>query len=230
MFAARNRSTDIRPARARVHAEKPSLVAIVDDDALMLSALRRLLVPAGFAVETYPSGAALLADPNLDRASCVILDARMPEMAGIEVQARLKQCVADMPVIFLSGSADIPIAVAAMREGAVDFIQKPFDRDTLVACVRRAVDLHSEREGPERHEVLARLHSLTTRERNVLGLVVAGRTCKQIARNLGGSHRTIEVHRHHIMEKMAASSLADLVRMRLLAGDEPPLSRSGTDP
>ena len=220
MFAAQDRSTAIRPAH--VHAEKPPLVAIVDDDALMLSALRRLLLPAGFAVETYQSGAEFLADANLDQASCVILDARMPEMAGVEVQARLKQCVADMPVIFLSGSADIPVAVAAMREGALDFIQKPFDRDKLVACVRRAVELHaSEREGQERHEVLARLHSLTTRERSVLEQVVAGKTCKQIARNLGGSHRTIEVHRHHIMEKMAASSLADLVRMRMLAGDEP---------
>jgi len=220
MFAAQDRSTGIRPVG--VHAEKLPLVAIVDDDALMLSALRRLLLPAGFAVETYQTGAALLADANLDQASCVILDARMPEMAGVEVQARLKQCVADIPVIFLSGSADIPIAVAAMREGALDFIQKPFDRDKLIACVRRAVDLHaSEHEGQERREVLAKLHTLTTRERSVLGQVVAGKTCKQIARNLGGSHRTIEVHRHHIMEKMAASSLADLVRMRMLAGGEP---------
>jgi FixJ family two-component response regulator len=220
MFAAQDRSTGIRPAR--VHAEKPSLVAIVDDDALMLSALRRLLLPAGFAVETYQSGAALLADANLDQASCVILDARMPEMAGVEVQARLKQCVADIPVIFLSGSADIPIAVAAMREGALDFIQKPFDRDKLIACVRRAVDLHDQvTDDEERRGVLSRLHSLTPREHSVLELVVVGRTCKQIARSLGGSHRTIEVHRHHLMEKMAASTLADLVRMRLLAGDEP---------
>jgi len=221
MFVTQEWPTRVRRQAVRTRAGAQSLVAIVDDDALMLSALRRALAPEGFAVETYESGAALLAAANLDQACCVILDAAMPQMTGIEVQARLKQRAADVPVIFLSGSSDIPIAVTAMRLGAVDFIQKPFDRDKLVASVHQAIDRYCRvHDGEGRREMLRKLHSLTPRERSVLELVVAGRTCKEIARALGGSHRTIEVHRLHIMEKMAAHTLADLVRMRLLAGEE----------
>ena len=197
------------------------LIAVVDDDTLMLSALSRTLSPAGFAVETYESGAALLGTASFDRTCCVILDASMPDMSGIEVQACLKQIAADVPVIFLSGSSDLPIAVTAMREGAVDFIEKPFDRDTLIARVRAVSERRARPQASEeRRVVLHKLESLSPRERSVLDLVAAGQTSKQIARALGGSHRTIEVHRFHIMEKMAAHTLADLVRMRLLAGEE----------
>jgi FixJ family two-component response regulator len=207
-------------ARTSANADQP-LVIVVDDDDLMRSALRRLLVSAGFATELYASGPEFLAMGRLDQQCCVILDVGMPGMNGLEVQARLKQLRMEAPVIFLTGLSDIPIAVSAMREGAVDFVEKPFDNDDLLARVRQAIERHSQRRQDimEEREVLRRLDSLTARECSVLELLVSGKTNKEIARSLGASHRTIEVHRRHIMEKMAASSLVDLVRMRLL-GDK----------
>ncbi len=145
----------------------------------------------------------------------------MPGMSGLEVQASLKQRRAALPVIFLTAAADIPIAVAAMREGAVDFIEKPFENEHLLTRVRQAIErsLDDMRRAEERNRTLHRLETLTPREHEVLELVVSGMTAKEIARKLGASHRTIEIHRGHVMEKMAAASLADLVRMRLLAQD-----------
>ncbi|MDR3387056.1 MAG: response regulator [Rudaea sp.] len=202
------------------------VVLVVDDDDLMRSALRRLLLAAGIATEVYASGNEFFAQAQLDRPGCLILDVRMPGMSGLEVQACLRQRDVELPVIFLTGSSDIPIAVAAMREGATDFIEKPFDNDDLLARVRQAIDRHSHRrrEHDERHDVLRRLATLTARERSVLDLVVAGKTNKEIARDLGASYRTIEIHRSHMMEKMAAPTLADLVRMRLLEDNQ--LSRT----
>jgi len=204
------------------NVDRPT-VLVVDDDDLMCSALRRLLVTAGLAAEIYASGAEFLAQAQLDRPGCLILDVGMPGMNGLEVQRCLRQRHVDLPVIFLTGSSDIPIAVAAMREGAADFIEKPFENDDLISRVRQAIDRHSHRrqETVERDDVLRRLSLLTARERSVLELVVAGKTNKEIARVLGASHRTIEIHRHRVMEKMAAPTLADLVRMRLLEGNEP---------
>src|SRR5262252_7426223 len=122
-------------------------VFVIDDHPHMRSALRRLLVRAGFSVELYASGAEFLATPKLDGPGCILLDVSMPDMTGLEVQARLKKRRTALPIIFLTGTADIPIAVAAMREGAVDFIQKPFDNDDLVARVRKAVAQHSPVQG-----------------------------------------------------------------------------------
>jgi RNA polymerase sigma factor (sigma-70 family) len=197
------------------------VVLVVDDDASMRASLRRLLTVARIGVEVYASGTEFLAEAKLDRPGCVLLDVGMPAMSGLEVQARLNQRGVSLPVIFLTGSADIPIAVAAMREGAVDFVEKPFENDDLLARVRRAIAHHHRHRKIEedRQIVLQRLATLTPREREVLELVVAGNTNKEIARVLGASHRTIEIHRVHLMEKMTASTLADLVRMRLLVGD-----------
>lgn len=195
------------------------LVLVVDDDDAMRSAIRRLLVSAGLAVEAYASGTELVQRSRFDRPGCIILDVCMPGMSGLEVQAALKQRQVELPVIFLTGTAEIPIAVSAMREGAIDFIEKPFDNDALLARVHQAID-RSRRQldgETERQDVSRRLESLTQRERSVLELVVVGKTNKEIARELGSSHRTIEIHRRHIMEKMAVGTLADLVRMRLLA-------------
>ena len=196
-------------------------VFVIDDHPHMRSALRRLLVRAGFSVELYASGNEFLATPKLDGPGCILLDVSMPDMTGLEVQARLKKRRTALPVIFLTGTADIPIAVAAMREGAVDFIQKPFDNDDLVARVRKAVAQHSPVPGGvmERSTVLRGLDSLTPREREVMELVVAGRTSKEIARIIGASHRTVEIHRSRLMQKMAAATVADLVRMRMLLTD-----------
>jgi two-component system, LuxR family, response regulator FixJ len=197
------------------------LVFIVDDDDLMRAAIRRLLSTGGLPAETYASGVEFLSCASLDRGSCVILDVRMPGMNGLEVQAALKQRRIELPVIFLTGSSDIPIAVAAMREGATDFIEKPFDNEDLLGRVRQAVarHRHQRRESSQRDEAQRRLATLTARERSVMELVVAGQTNKEIARNLGASYRTIEIHRRHVMEKMGVSTLADLVRLRLLESD-----------
>lgn len=202
------------------------VVFVVDDDAGIRSALRRLLKLHGLTVELYASGGEFLDSANLRRSGCLLLDVRMPGMNGLEVQARLNERRIALPVIFLTGASDIPMAVAAMRQGAVDFIEKPFDNRHLLTRVRQALDQARSRiqRNADRDAVLDRWNSLTPRERQVLELVTVGKTAKEIARALGASHRTIEIHRGHLMEKMGASTLAELVRMRLLADDE------GVDP
>ena len=203
-----------------------AVVLVVDDDASMRASLKRLLTVARLPVELYSSGKEFLAEARFDRPGCLLLDVSMPEMSGLEVQAQLNQRGVSLPILFLTGSADIPVAVTAMREGAVDFVEKPFQNDDLLERVRRAIAQHHRHRkiGEERQLVLQRLATLTPREHEVLELVVAGNTNKEIARVLGASHRTIEIHRVHLMEKMMASTLADLVRMRLLAGDDSPSS------
>jgi FixJ family two-component response regulator len=216
MANAQRQMTESQAQTFEGRADQP-IVIVVDDDDSMRSALRRLLASARLTAELYASGTEFLAEARLDRPGCLLLDVGMPDMSGIEVQARLKQRSVTLPVIFLTGSSDIPIAVSAMREGAVDFIEKPFDNDDLLARVRKAIDRHaySRQEDAERQNVLHRLNALTVREHSVLKLIVAGQTNKEIARSLGVSHRTIEIHRRHIMKKMAAPTLADLVRMSL---------------
>jgi two-component system response regulator FixJ len=198
------------------------IVFVVDDDAGMRSVLRRLLTLANLPVELYASGTEFLSAASFNRPGCVILDVSMPQMSGLEVQANLKLRRVELPVVFLTGSSDIPVAVAAMREGAVDFIEKPFDNKDLVARIRSAIE-HSEsrrRQREARSAILGRLERLTPREREVMEQVVAGRTSKEIARIVGASHRTVEIHRARLMEKMEAATLADLVRMHLrLQGD-----------
>jgi FixJ family two-component response regulator len=196
------------------------VVVIVDDDPLMRASLRRLLVRAGLTVEAYASGAEFLAVVRMDRLGCLLLDASMPGMSGLEVQISLNDRGASIPVIFLTGTADIPIAVAAMRAGASDFIEKPFENADLLERVRRAIDRHRDQRADkqDRQAVLQRLNTLTPRERAVLEQIVAGKTSKETARVLGSSHRTIDIHRGNLMEKMAVTTLADLVRARLLVG------------
>jgi FixJ family two-component response regulator len=207
-----------RPPSTAGDAAAQDIVILVDDDPLMLSALRRVLLRAGFTVEAYESAAEMLAQARLDRPACVVSDMVMPHMTGLELQACLKQRGVRLPLLYLSGASDLEMAVQAMREGAVDFLEKPFDNDDLVRRVRRAIEQYrfGQRDDFERHDVARKLKTLTPRESRVSELVVAGKTNKEIARSLGSSHRTIEVHRRNVMEKMAASSLADLVRMCLL--------------
>jgi len=214
MTTRRTIRTDIAP---------DPLVLVVDDDDGMRSALQRLLTRGGLAVDAYATGEQFLAAARFDRPGCIVLDVGMPQMSGLEVQALLKRRGVMLPVVFLTGSADIPIAVAAMREGAVDFIEKPFENDDLVLRVRAAIehDQRSRRRQHERTAIIKRLEKVTPREREVMELVVTGKTSKQIARDLGASHRTVEIHRARLMEKMEAATLADLVRMHLLLrGDE----------
>jgi FixJ family two-component response regulator len=197
------------------------VVFVVDDDDLMRAALQRLLVQAGLKVEQYASGAEFLAQAKLDRPGCLLLDVSMPGMTGLEVQTRLNQLRLGLPVVFLTGSSHIPIAVAAMREGAVDFIEKPFDNNDVVDRVRKAIarDGHQRSDDEDKQAIVQRLNALTPRECGVMELVVAGKTSKEIARTLGVSPRTVEIHRVHLMEKMSAPTLAALVRMRLSVGE-----------
>jgi FixJ family two-component response regulator len=202
-------------------AEEP-VVIVVDDDDLMLAALRRVFASAKLKAELYNSGQDFLALARLDRPGCIILDVCMPGMDGLEVQRRLKQRGVETPVIFLTGAADVPIAVSAMREGAVDFIQKPVDTQHLVERVRHAIDVHrrQRQDEDERSDVLRRLSSLTAQECRVLDLLISGKTDREVARALGTGNRSVDVYRRRIMEKMLAPTLPDLVRMRLLAAEK----------
>lgn len=196
-----------------------SVVFVVDDDAFMRSLLSRLLTAAGMRVASFGSAAELLRDGDLATACVLLLDLRMPDMSGLELHALLQERGVDLPVLFISGAADLETAVTAMRNGAADFIEKPFKDTSLIERVRRAVAQHADRVAPSKPLadplVMARFETLTLREREVFELLVTGMSSKLIARELGGSFRTVEVHRGQIMRKMMARHLPDLVRMSI---------------
>ena len=192
-------------------------VHVVDDDEAVLDSLKFLLESAGFAVRTHASASSFLAAAGEQGDGCVVTDVRMPEMDGLELQRRLARVGNPMPVIVMTGHADVPLAVGAMKSGAVDFLEKPFDDEQLLAAVRNALAA-SERAHQEHEAVAAaeaRLATLTPREREVLDQLVMGKANKVIAYDLGASPRTIEVHRARVMEKMGVRSLPELVRMTL---------------
>jgi two-component system response regulator FixJ len=196
-----------------------AIVHIIDDDEAMRDSLSFLLETAEYKSLTYDSAVTFLAALPTLAPGCIITDVRMPEMSGIELVRRLHEQGAAYPVIVITGHADVPLAVEAMKAGVVDFIEKPFDDEVLLLAVRQAmareVDQQAEREA--RAEILARIESLSGRERDVLDGLVAGRGNKVIAFDLGISPRTIEIYRANLMTKMGASGLSDLVRMTLLA-------------
>ena len=197
-----------------------SRVLIVDDDDAMRAALFRLFKAAGFAVEAFASGAELLAHGDLARPGVLLLDVLMPGMTGLELQEKLLERGPTQPIVFLTASHSVPMAVTAMQRGAVDFVEKPFENDDLVARVRRALRHVPQREEPPRRTEYERKRAtLTPREREVMDLVVTGKTNKEIARVLDVSPRTVEVHRFRVMDKMEAPSLAALVGMALGHGD-----------
>ena len=193
--------------------EKP-VVYVVDDDPSVLKSLERLLRSACFDVETFSSALEFLNFQHPDAPGCLILDVKMPELDGLELQGRLADRDITFPVIFITGHGTVPMSVQAMKAGAVDFLQKPFlDRD-LMDVVSRAIasDQRGRREQRELGKLRERLQTLTPREYEVLRLVVTGMLNKQIAFDLGTSEKTIKVHRARVMEKLNAESLADLVR------------------
>ena len=193
------------------------MIFVVDDDYGTRSALRRLFRAARFEVETYPSAHALLDQCDLARPGLLLLDVMMPAMTGLELQAVLLARSIDLPIVFLTGSNSIPMAVTAMRLGAVDFLEKPFDNLVLIQRVRQSLQRAAAKPRPRmsRAEFERRRGLLTPREHEVMQHVVAGNTNKASGRMLGVSHRTVEIHRTRVMDKMQATSLADLVAMAL---------------
>jgi len=195
------------------------IVHVVDDDEAVRQSLSFLLASAGFAVRVFESPTQVLEALPEMQPGCLITDLRMPEMSGVELLQRLRELKATLPAIVITGHGDVPMAVEAMKAGALDFIEKPFDDETLLAAVARALDRHrrAAQIDEDRSAIAARLDSLSTRERQVLDGLVTGRSNKIIAYDLGISPRTVEVYRAHVMSKMQAKSLSELVRMSLLA-------------
>jgi two-component system, LuxR family, response regulator FixJ len=197
-------------------------VHVVDDDEAIRDSLALLLGAAGFSVATYPSAEAFLITAP-QGPGCLVIDVRMPGMGGLELQEELIRRGRRIPIIVVTGHAEVPLAVKAMKAGAVDFVEKPFDEQTIVASIRRAFDLGIEvaREEAEGSQIGRRLAQLTPREREVLEALVAGKPNKIIAYELSISPRTVEIHRARVMEKMAARTLSDLVRMALSVAARP---------
>lgn len=195
-------------------------IFIVDDDSAVRDALKLLLRSVGQAVETYGSAQEFLDAYGEDRPGCLVLDIRMPGMSGLELQQKLNERHSILPIIFITGHGDVPMAVEAMQAGAVDFIQKPFRDQDLIDRINQALEKDSSNRAAlgERNDIRRRLETLTPREREVLDLVVHGKANKVIAGDLKLSQRTVEIHRARVMEKMQASSLAHLVRMVLEVG------------
>ncbi len=201
-------------------ASDKGVVHVIDDDEALRESLVFLLRTAGVEAKTYASAKAFLdALPDLG-ISCVITDVRMPDMSGIDLLRRLKELKIAVPVIVITGHGDVTLAVEAMKIGAVDFLEKPFDDEVLLASVEAALRQRGgqARRDNERAEIESRLAALSPRERDVLGGLVAGRANKQIAFDLGISPRTVEIYRANLMNKMQAGSLSDLVRMALVVG------------
>ena len=197
-----------------------SIVHVIDDDEAVRQALAFQLGSAGIEVRTYESAVAFLGLAPTIHTGCIITDMRMPELSGIDLLRRLRELKHLVPVIVITAHGDIPLAVEAMRLGAVDFLEKPFEDEVLLASVRSALDKgdRDQKRQAERNTIEGRLAALSNRERDVLKGLVAGHANKQIAYDLGISPRTIETYRANLMIKMQAGSLSDLVRMALIAG------------
>lgn len=195
------------------------VVHVIDDDEALRDSLRFLLASAGFPVHDHPTATAFLGKADEIEIACVISDIRMPEIDGIELLRRLQAMRPDVPVVLLTGHGDIALAVEAMKLGAADFLEKPFDDTALLSAVERALARRGDTDGPgkERAAISARIDQLSPRERNVLSGLVAGKQNKVIARELDISPRTVEVYRANLMTKMQASNLSLLVRMALIA-------------
>ena len=200
----------------RIRMER--LISIVDDDAAIRDSVRMLLESAGYTVQVFASAVSFLANGNME-GGCVIADIRMPGMSGLELQEELVRRGIDIPVIIITGHGDIPLAVRAMKAGALDFIEKPFDDDRILNSAVRALDVGRQARDRSAEAKRARnlLALLTLREREVLDHLVSGCPNKIVAHELGISPRTVEIHRSHIMDKLDARSLSDVVRIALHA-------------
>ena len=196
-------------------SEIEPIVYIVDDDLSVRRSTQRLIQSAGMKVQTFISAREFLKSPRSEGPACLVLDVRMPGLSGMDLQRELTQSGTHIPIIFITGHGDIPMSVRAMKAGAVEFLTKPFRSHCLLEAVRAAIerDRSAHKARTEIGELRRRYEHLTPREREVMALVVAGQLNKQVAGELSTTERTIKFHRAHIMQKMGAESLADLVRM-----------------
>ena len=196
------------------------VVFVVDDDPSVGKALARLFRSAGLGVEVYTSAREFLGRETQDVPGCLVLDLKMPGIGGLDLQRDLKAAGVEIPIVFLTGHADVPASVKAMKAGAVDFLEKPFEGARLLEVVRAAVekDLRAREERAEVAAVRRRVESLTPREREVFDPFFKGMLNKQVAHALGNAEKTVKVHRARVMRKMGADSLAELVRLALKAG------------
>jgi FixJ family two-component response regulator len=191
------------------------IVFVVDDDASVRDAVKKLLASVGLQVETFGSAREFLSRKRPETPACLVLDVRLPDLGGLEFQRALAEANVHIPIIFITGHADVPMTVRAMKAGAVEFLTKPFRGQELLGAIQEAIakDRAALSERAQTKELRASYDSLTVREKEVLRLVVSGLLNKQIGSELGTSELTIKTHRGHVMEKMGAQSLADLVRM-----------------
>ena len=196
-------------------SETDGVVFVVDDDASLRESLKNLLRSVGLRVEAFASAQEFLRSNRPDVPGCLVLDVRLPGFSGLDLQKRMAEADVEIPIIFITGHGDIPMTVQAMKAGAVEFLTKPFRDQELLDAIQHALERDRKtREQRAEVEVLrSRFDLLTPREREVLPLVIAGLLNKQIAAELGASETTVKIHRHRVMEKMRAGSLADLVRI-----------------
>jgi len=190
-------------------------VFVVDDDVGLCVAVARLVRAAGFRVQTFGAANELLESQRLEDADCLVLDVQLPDLTGLDLQERIAQLGIELPIVFLTGRGDVPMSVRAMKAGAIEFLQKPFDNVVLLEAIRQGVSRRQQARRDAEHcaGLQQRYRSLTPRQREVFALVVRGLLNKQIAGELGTGERTVKIHRGEVMRRMGASSLPDLVRM-----------------
>ncbi|HJU71904.1 MAG TPA: response regulator transcription factor [Paucimonas sp.] len=205
------------------NATNEQCVFIVDDDEAMRDSLAWLLESNGLRVNIFESGEAFFNAWREDMAGCLVVDVRMPGMSGLELHERLQAMHSTLPIIFVTGHGDVPMAVSALKKGAADFIEKPFNDKEILRLIEQCLATDREQcdQRRRRADIRRRLEKLTRREQEVMHLIAAGRLNKQIADELGISIKTVEVHRARVMDKMAVRSLAELVQCVLESGEQP---------
>src|SRR5262245_55147293 len=196
-------------------SDTEGVVFVVDDDESMRRSLKNLLRSVGLRVEAFASAQEFLGGKRPDVPGCLVLDVRLPGLSGLDLQKRMAAADIEIPIIFITGHGDIPMTVQAMKAGAVEFLTKPFRDQALLDAIQQALerDRHARKQRTKVEQLRSRYRSLTPREREVIARVVVGLLNKQIAGELGTSEAAVKVHRQHVMEKMGAGSLADLVRL-----------------
>jgi FixJ family two-component response regulator len=200
------------------------IVFVVDDDPAMRRSLENLIRSVGLRVAAFATAQDFLRAPRPNGPGCLVLDVRLPGLSGLDLQKQLIEANRDIPIVFITGHGDIPMTVRAMRAGAVEFLTKPFRDQDLLDAIHQALERarNADAQRAEVEVLQDRYRSLTPREREVMALVVAGLANKQIGARIGASETTVKIHRHQVMEKLAAGSLADLVRMAAKLGISPP--------